>query len=232
FRSDLNGQRIAGKVEGHKLQPYDDRAAIAQGSLAGRARPLLWTDDPVEAFFLEIQGSGRVRLADGTRLRIGYDAQNGKPYVPIGRVLAEEGEIEKPVTMAKIRAWLHAHPERAQAMMNRNPSVVFFRCVEGDGPKGAQGVVLTPGRSLAVDTAFVPLGVPLWLDPKEDASGEVIRPRLVVAQDTGGAIKGPVRGDLFWGSSPGAEARAGAMQSRGTYYLLLPKTVVPDAARR
>jgi membrane-bound lytic murein transglycosylase A len=229
FRPELSGQRIAGKIEGHKLQPYDDRAAIASGSLAGRARPLLWTDDPVNAFFLEIQGAGRARLADGSILRIGYEAQNGKTYVPIGRVLAETGEIEKPVTMAKIRAWLCAHPSYAQAMMNRNPSVVFFRSVDGDGPVGAQGVVLTPERSLAVDPAFVSLGTPLWLELEKDDSGVTPPARLVVAQDAGGAIKGPVRGDLFWGAGPEAEAHAGAMQSRGAYYLFLPKTVTPDA---
>ena len=228
FRPDLGGQRLAGKIEGHKLRPYDDRAAIVQGSLARRAQPLLWTNDPVDAFFLEIQGSGRAHMSDGQTVRVGYDAQNGKAYVPIGRLLAEEGEVEKPVTMAKIRDWLRAHPERAQAMMNRNPSVVFFRRLEGEGPVGSQGVVLTPERSLAVDTAFVPLGTPLWLELKENATGGSPA-RLVVAQDTGGAIKGPVRGDLFWGAGAEAEARAGAMQSRGTYYLLLPKTVMPNA---
>lgn len=218
FKPELKGQRIAGKVVGQKLLPYDDRAAVARNGLAGRAEPLLWVDDPVQAFFLEIQGSGRVRFADGQVQRIGYDAQNGHAYVPIGRVLAEDGEIAKPVTMAKIRAWLAAHPERAQAMMNRNPSVVFFRKTD-DGPIGAQGVTLTPQRSLAVDPAFMPLGVPLWL------AADTLTPRLVVAQDTGGAIKGAVRGDLFCGAGPEAEAQAGALQAGGTYYVLLPRTM-------
>ena len=231
FRPELEGQRLAGKVEEHKLRPYDDRAAVAKGTLTGRAKPLLWTDDPVDAFFLEIQGSGRAHMPNGQTMRVGYDAQNGKAYVPIGRLLAEEGEIEKPVTMAKIRDWLRTHPECAQAVMDRNPSVVFFRRLEGEGPVGAEGVALTPERSLAVDAAFVPLGVPLWLVLEKDDNGVIQPPRLVVAQDTGGAIKGPVRGDLFWGAGAEAEAQAGAMQSRGTYYLLLPKTVMPNAAQ-
>jgi membrane-bound lytic murein transglycosylase A len=163
---------------------------------------------------------------DGSTMRVGYRAQNGKPYVAIGRVLADEGWLERPVTMAKIRAWLKAHPEQAQSTMNRNPSVVFFRKLATDGPVGAQGVVLTPGRSLAIDPAFVPLGVPLWLDL--DSDGVAPPPRLVVAQDTGGAIKGPVRGDFFWGNGAVAEAGAGAMQSRGSYYVLLPNAVSFD----
>ena len=226
FKTGLKGQKIAGKVENRKLRPYDNRAAIAQGSLQRRAQPLLWTDDPVAAFFLEIQGSGRVRLPGGSTVRVGYDAQNGHSYVAIGRVLADEGVLEKPVTMAKIRDWLRKNPGRAQEVMNRNPSVVFFRLVEGEGPIGAQGVVLTPRRSLAVDLSFVPLGVPIWLDTEEDNGVPAIR-RLVVAQDTGGAIKGPVRGDFFWGAGAEEEEKAGAMQSRGAYYLLLPKDAGP-----
>lgn len=231
FKPELSGQKIVGKVEGKKFVPYDERADIASGSLAARARPLAWVSDPTGAFFLEIQGSGLVRMPDGQVLRVGYDAQNGKDYVPIGRVLYEEGEIDKPVTMQKIRAWLRAHPERAQAMMNRNPSAVFFRKVEGEGPIGAEGVALTPKRSLAVDPAFVPLGVPLWLVLEKETGGDTPPPVLLVAQDTGGAIKGAVRGDLFWGAGGEAEARAGAMQDRGTYYLLLPKTVAPYAGK-
>ncbi len=231
FKPEWKGQRIAGKVAAHKLEPYDDRAVVTRGSLTGRAQPLLWVDDPVDAFFLEIQGSGRVRLTDGNEWRIGYEAQNGQAYVPIGRVLADEGEVDKPVTMAKIRAWLKAHPQQAQAMMNHNPSVVFFRKIEGDGPLGAQGVALTPQRSLAVDPAFVPLGIPVWLDAENPAKQGPRLQRLVVAQDTGGAIKGAVRGDLFWGAGSEAEANAGMMQSAGTYYLLLPKAAHDDAGR-
>ncbi|NTU77558.1 MAG: murein transglycosylase, partial [Alphaproteobacteria bacterium] len=173
------------------------------------------------AFFLEIQGSGRVKMTDGSVARIGYDAQNGRPYVPIGRVLAEAGALERPVTMAKIRRWLAAHPQQAQEILNRNPSVVFFRLhKDSEGPKGAQGVSLTPLRSLAVDPSFVSLGTPLWLETRTDEGEER---RLVIAQDTGGAIKGALRGDLFCGAGAEAEAKAGALQARGIYYVLLPK---------
>jgi len=226
FKSGLKGQKIAGKIEGRKLRPYDSRASIMAGSLLHHAQPLLWTDDAIAAFFLEIQGSGRVRLTDGSTVRVGYEAQNGHTYIAIGRVLADEGQIEKPVTMAKIREWLRNNPGRAQEMMNRNPSVVFFRLIDGEGPVGAQGVVLTPRRSMAVDPSFVPLGVPLWLDVQENGGTPSLQ-RLVVAQDTGGAIKGGVRGDFFWGAGAEAEELAGAMQSRGTYYVLLPKSVTP-----
>ncbi len=227
FKAELKGQKITGKVENHKLKPYDDRAAIAQGLLGnGRAQPLVWVDDPVGAFFLEIQGSGRIHMTDGSVVRVGYETQNGHPYTAIGKVLADEGMIERPVTMAKIRAWLKEHPDQAQTVMFKNASAVFFRRLDGEGPVGAQGVVLTPERSLAVDPSFVPLGAPMWLEPEQD--GIAPSPRLVVAQDTGGAIKGPVRGDFFWGAGAKAEERAGAMQSRGIYYLLLPKTVNPD----
>ncbi|MDX2027244.1 MAG: MltA domain-containing protein [Alphaproteobacteria bacterium] len=221
FRAEWKGQRLTGKVEDSKLRPYDDRATIEKNSLKDRADILAWVDDPVDAFFLAIQGSGRVQLADGNTLRIGYDAANGRAYVPIGRVLADMGALEKPVTMQSIRAWLAAHPERAQEIMNANPSYVFFRALNGDGPVGAQGVALTPERSLAVDPAFVPLGIPLWLDT-QDGKGAPFQ-KLMVAQDTGGAIKGPVRGDVFWGYGPNAEAQAGPMQSKGRYFLLLPK---------
>jgi membrane-bound lytic murein transglycosylase A len=221
FRDDLKGRKLVGKVDGQSFKPYDDRAAVAKNSLQGRAEPLLWADDAVSAFFLEIQGSGRVKMSDGSMIRIGYDAQNGHPFVPIGRVLADEGGVAKPVTMKKIRDWLESHPTKAQGMMNKNPSVVFFRKTNADGAVGAQGVVLTPMRSMAVDPSFVPLGTPLFVSMDNRASGG--NPRLVIAQDTGGAIKGAVRGDLFTGVGGDAESFAGNLQSSGTYYLLLPR---------
>lgn len=230
FRPNLKGTRIAGKIVGQRLKPYDDRSEITQGSLNdGRAEPLLWVDDPIDAFFLEIQGSGQVYMGDGSRVRVGYDAQNGHPYTAIGKVLADDGLMERPVTMAKIRAWLSDNPDKAQDIMFRNASFVFFRRLQGEGPEGAQGVVLAPERSLAVDPVFVPLGAPIWFEPEQD--GTAPSPRLVVAQDTGGAIKGPVRGDFFWGSGKKAEERAGAMQSRGTYYILLPRALETHGSR-
>lgn len=231
FKPEWEGQHIAGKIEldeqKTQLVPYDDRAAIDHNALAGRADVLVWVDDPVDAFFLEVQGSGRIRLLDGSIMRVGYDGANGRAYTAIGRVLAAMDEIQKPVTMPAIRAWLKAHPDRAQEIMDLNPSYVFFRKLGNEGPIGAEGVVLTPLRSLAVDPDYVPLGAPLWLDT-QDANGLPLR-RLVIAQDTGGAVKGPVRGDFFWGAGKDAEDEAGSMQSAGHYYLLLPKSVKVDA---
>ncbi|HEU0117586.1 MAG TPA: murein transglycosylase A [Alphaproteobacteria bacterium] len=227
FKSDLHGQRIVGKVEGSNLKPYDTRAEISNGSLDKRAKPLLWVDDPVDAFFLEVQGSGDVKMTDGSVTHVGYDGANGRAYVAIGRAMADQSLIEKPVTMQSIRAWLNNNPDRAQEIMDINGSYVFFRKLEdGTGPVGAEGVSLTPQRSLAVDPAFIPLGTPLWLDT-QDSKGNALQ-SLMVAQDTGGAIKGAVRGDVFWGAGDEAAAQAGAMQSKGHYYVLLPQGVSVD----
>lgn len=221
FRPAWRGERIAGRVVDGRLKPYESRAEIEKGALDRQHLALLWVDDPVDAFFLEIQGSGRVRLEDGTLVRVAYDGQNGQPYVPIGRLLVERGELTvDAASMQSIRAWIMAHPEAGKALMAENPSYVFFRETAGAGPIGSGGVALTPGRSLAVDRSFVPLGVPVFVD-----AGDGLR-RLMVAQDTGGAIRGPVRGDVFWGAGAEAAERAGSQRARGSYYLLLPKTVV------
>lgn len=226
FKPELKGQKIAGKVINNKFIPYDDRAVIAKNGLFARAEPLAWIDEPTDAFFLEIQGSGRVKLRDGTFLYVGYDGANGRPYAAIGRLLADKGEIERPVTMPAIRDKLAREPWRAQEIMNWNSSYVFFRALPNQSVLGAQGVALTPARSLAVDTRFLPLGAPVWIDT-QDSKGVALR-RLMVAQDTGGAIKGAVRGDFFWGAGQEAADQAGSMQSRGCYYVLLPKAVSPN----
>ena len=202
------------------------RAEIEDGALAGRGLELLWVDDPVDAFFLEIQGSGVVRLRNGGTVRVGYDGQNGQPYVPVGRLLVDRGVMTRSkTTMMAIRDWMNQNLEAGAALRRENPSYVFFRELRDDGPLGAEGVVLTAERSLAVDRAFIGLGLPIWVEADERfAAADPVR-RLVVAQDTGGAIKGPVRGDLFWGTGPAAAARAGGMNARGRYYLLLPRSV-------
>jgi membrane-bound lytic murein transglycosylase A len=207
------------------------RAEIEDGALAGRGLELLWVDDPIDAFFLQIQGSGRVRLSGGGTVRVGYDGQNGHPYVAVGRLLIEHGAISRDkLTMATIRAWMKQYPEAGAALRRENPSYVFFREISGDGPIGAEGAVLTPERSIAVDRAFIGLGIPIWLEADERfATAESVR-RLVVAQDTGGAIKGPVRGDVFWGTGNAAADRAGMMNAHGRYYLLLPRSVVSRLA--
>jgi membrane-bound lytic murein transglycosylase A len=206
------------------LKPYETRQEIDAGRLSGRDLELLWVDDPLDAFFLHIQGSGRVRLADGETVRVGYAGQNGQPYVAIGRLLAERGALRRDeVSLQSIRDWLAAHPAEAAEVLAANPSYVFFRLLEGDGPIGAHGVALTPGRSLAVDPSFVPLGVPVWLDTTDPLDERRPLRRLMMAQDTGGAIRGAIRGDVFWGAGEEAKARAGRMRSRGRYYLLLPR---------
>jgi len=229
FKKDLKGIRIAGKVEHGRLKPYDSRAEIDRGALSGRGLEILYVDNPVDAFFLHIQGSGRVVLDDGSATMIGYAGTNGRPYVAIGRELVTSGAMAKEdVTMQSIRAWLAAHPGEAEKTMAANPSYVFFHELPGDGVVGAAGVALTPGRSLAVDHRFLPYGVPLWLDSRDPATGEPLR-RLLVAQDTGGAITGPVRGDVFWGFGREAGERAGRMEDRGRYYLLLPRAAAVAA---
>ncbi|WP_431856874.1 murein transglycosylase A [Azospirillum sp.] len=228
FGEQWKGQRIAGRVLDGRLKPYEDRAAIEAGALRGKGLELLWVDDPVGAFFLQIQGSGRVTLPDGREVRVGYAGQNGHKYVAIGKELIDRGELRREeVSLQSIRAWLKAHPEQAADLMNRNPSYVFFQELTGDQPNGAQGVPLTPRRSLAVDPKFVPYGMPVWLDAEDPVDTGARLRRLLVAQDTGGAIRGPVRGDVFWGHGPDAERRAGVMKSAGEYWLLLPRGVTP-----
>jgi membrane-bound lytic murein transglycosylase A len=232
FEIGLHGSRKRGGAHQTPLyrRPPDPgrytRAEIEDGALSGQGLELLWVDDPIAAFFLEIQGSGRVKLPDGTVVRVGYDGKNGKPYVPAGRLLVERGELSRDkATMDAIRRWMAENPKKAAALRRENPSFVFFREISGEGPLGAQQVPLTAGRSLAVDRAFIPLGVPIWIDVQQRFAPYETTRRLVVAQDTGGAIKGPVRGDLFWGHGKEAAAGAGAMNARGRYYLLLPKSV-------
>jgi len=226
FAEDLRGRRTAGRVEQGRLVPYATRAEIVRGALEGRRLELLWIDDPVDAFFLQVQGSGRVNLAEGGVARVGFAAQNGHPYVPIGRVLVERGAMTlEQVSMQSVRAWLAANPAEAGAVMDQNPSYVFFREIRGlaahEGPPGAFGVPLTPERSIAVDRAFIPLGIPVFIDVPHPVTGQPWR-RTLMAQDVGGAVRGPVRGDVFWGWGAAAGEAAGRMRSRGTWWLLLP----------
>jgi membrane-bound lytic murein transglycosylase A len=220
FANDLRGRRTAGVVRDGRLQPFADRAAIVGGALDGRGLELAWVDDPVDAFFLQIQGSGRIRLPDGRALRLGYAAQNGHPYYAIGRALVERGVLAREaVSMQSIRAWLAAAPAaEATALMNRNPSYVFFRPLTDlppdTGPLGALGAPLTPQRSLAVDRTRTPLGAPVWV---AGAS-----PRLAVAQDTGGAIRGAARADLFTGWGDAAAEQAGRMRDSAELFVLVP----------
>lgn len=217
FSAELKGRKIRGRVDGTRFVPYYDRTAIEGGALDGRARVLGWAADPVALFFLQIQGSGNVRLPDGGLLRIGYDTQNGRDYTGIGSLMRQRGvQPAGGLSMQGIVGWLHDNPVEGAALMRENRSFVFFRELNGP-PLGAMGYPVTGGVSAATDIKFVPLGAPVFLSmDRQDASA------LWVAQDTGGAIKGANRFDTFWGAGPGAEATAGGMSARGTAWLLLP----------
>ncbi len=221
-----------GRIVDGRARPYFTREEIERGALKDKVEPILYLKDKVDAFFLHIQGSGRVRLADGSVQRVGFAAKSGQPYTPIGRVLIERKEIKKEdVSMQSIKAWLRSNPDQADALMWQNKSYIFFRLIDGDpelGPPGAQGVPLTPGRSLAVDRRFHAYGSLFWLDttaPSGESGAEQNFRRLMIAQDTGSAILGAVRGDVFWGSGERAGEVAGRMKSTGRLYALVPHVV-------
>ena len=224
FDPALDGKSVVGRVDGQALVPYADRKEIDQGYLADRNLEVIWVDDPVDAFILHIQGSGQVRLEDGTTVRVGYAGNNGHRFVGIGSLMLQR-ELIAPgkADMQSIRDWLQSHPEQAAELMAENPRYIFFRELTGDGPLGAQGVPLTPMRSLAVDTDHLPLGVPMWLDTTWPGAGAKPLRRLVVAQDVGSAIKGRIRGDFFWGAGEAALDQAGRMKQDGRYYVLIPR---------
>ena len=222
FARDLKGRKLRGRIKGEALVPFPARADVMAGALAGKGLELAWAADPYEAFFLEIQGSGRLKLPDGSIMRIGYDSQNGRDYVAIGKVLRDQNELPKGgVSMDSILGWLRANPAKAPAILAANPSVVFFREVTGEGPIGAMGVPVTPRVSVAADPLFIPLGAPLRVTTT--LSGNRPLAALMVAQDTGGAIKGANRIDLFMGAGPQARADAGAQQAAAQIAVLLPR---------
>ena len=227
---DLKGMRLRGRLQGNKVIPYYSRADINAREANYADRVLLWVDDAVELFFLQIQGSGRVSLPDGSMVRIGYADQNGHPYQAIGRVLAERGELKiEQTSMQNIQAWARANPEKLNDVLNANPSYVFFREVPAkgnEGPQGALGVPLTAERSIAVDPRQVPLGAPVFLATTQPATALPLR-RLMLAQDTGGAIRGVVRADFFWGFGAEAGNQAGRMKQQGQMWVLLPPGVAP-----
>ena len=220
---DLKGMRLRGRLTGNRLVPYATRAEIESPGFAGEA--IAWANDPVELFFLHIQGSGRIELPDGTHMRVGYAEHNGHPYVSIGKLLVERGELRlEQASMQGIKRWGERNPDKLPALLAANPSYVFFRELPGDlaGPLGAQGVPLTAGRSIAVDPRFIPLGAPVFLATTHPNSPQVLN-RLVMAQDTGSAIRGGVRADFFWGFGHAAGEQAGRMKQRGRMWVLLPK---------
>jgi membrane-bound lytic murein transglycosylase A len=228
----LAGMRLRGRLQGQRVVPYHSRGDI-ETALPLTGSELLWVDDRVDAFFLEIQGSGRVLLRDGSMLRIGYADQNGHPYRAIGRSLVERGALRlEEVSAPAIRRWLRDNPAQAAEVMRTNPSMVFFRELPpaapvpaGEpeaGPPGSLGVPLTAGRSLAVDRSAVPLASLVWLDTRHPVDGTPLR-RVMAAQDTGGAIAGAIRADYFWGFGADAERAAGEMRARGRLWVLWPR---------
>lgn len=219
FSEELKDKRIRGKVDGTKLVPFEERAQIDDGALQGQGLEIAWASDYIEFFFLQIQGSGRVAMPDGSVMRIGYDGQNGRGYTGIGRVMRERGLLADGKTnMQGIVEWLRANPEEGRKIMRENKSYIFFRELTGPGPLGAMGHPVVGRTSVATDPKFVPLGAPVFLDMEHN-----IADGLWVAQDTGGAIKGSNRFDTFWGAGEEAAQIAGGMSSRGQALIFLPK---------
>ncbi len=221
------------------IKPFFTRKQIERGALKGRGLELTWLKDPADAFFLHIQGSGRIKLDDGSVMRAAFAAKNGRKYTAIGKVLIDNGAIARDkMSMQAIRAWLLLNQDKMQGLFWKNQSFIFFRDVKIKdprlGPPGAQGVELTPGHSLAVDRRYTAYGTPLWLETRTPTgAGDALEPyrRMMVAQDTGTAIKGPVRGDIFFGSGKDAGHVAGLMQSPGRLVLFLPKGLASRVAR-
>jgi len=225
---DVRNLRLRGRVEGRRLVPYFSRAEIESRGLPP-APVIAWTGDPVELFFVHIQGSGQVRLDNGERIRIGFADQNGHPYRSLGRYLVDRGELPlEQSSMQGIKAWAAANPAKLQEALNSNPSYIFFRelAATAEGPPGALGVPLSPEYSLAVDRRFVPLGAPVYLATTYPLSEERLE-RMMAAQDTGGAIRGVVRADFYWGTGAEAGAAAGRMRQQGRMWLLWPRGEPP-----
>lgn len=227
FSTQLAGKTIRGRVEGDRFVPYFDRSAIDAGALAGRGLEIAYANDPVELFFLQIQGSGRLRLPDGSVMRIGYAGQNGRDYVGIGRLLADQGAIARgEASMQGLMAYLRRQPDGGTSVMQQNPSWVFFRELTGAGPLGAMGVPVNARASVAADPAFIPLGAPVLLDlDRAETRG------IWVAQDTGGAIRGANRVDTFWGAGDEARVIAGGMSARGNVLVLIPRAAAARLPR-
>jgi len=221
---ELKGMRLRGRLDGRRVVPYYDREQIEQGRGAVVGKELVWVEDPIELFFLQIQGSGRIALDTGETMRVGYSDQNGHPYRSIGRLLVERGELPlERASMQGIQAWARANPGKLSELLNQNASYVFFRELPADlpGPLGALGVPITARRSVAIDPGFVPLGVPVYIATTWPLSSRSLN-QLMLAQDTGGAIRGAVRADFFWGFGEEAAREAGRMKQALRMWVLLP----------
>ncbi len=211
-------------------EPYPDRAAIEDGALGSGAKPIVFLREPGEAFIIHVQGSARIRLGDGSVVRVAYAGRNGRPYTSIGQLLVQGGEMDlESMTLEKLMGWLRDHPDRARTLMRQNQSYIFFREADElapeDGPIGGAGTPLVPGRSLAVDRSLWAYGLPFWLEGRMPLTLDRDEPlrRLLIAQDTGSAIVGPARGDFFVGSGPEAGTRAGLLRHKTRFVVLQPK---------
>ena len=225
----LKGQRLRGRLTGKKVVPYFKRAEIDAGTDSLKGRELFWVENAVELFFLQIQGSGRIELVDGRQIKVGYAEQNGHPYVSIGKKLIEMGEMKlEDASMQGIKAWGEKNPTKLMSLLELNPSYVFFRELPEHltAPLGALGVPLTNEYSIAVDPKTIPLGSPVFLATTQPNTSIPLN-RLMLAQDTGGAIRGPVRADFFWGFGEKAASQAGRMKQKGRMWVLFPKGVEP-----
>lgn len=231
---ELKNMRLRGRLQGRKVVPFYSRAQITSNPQSLKGKELLWVDDEVDLFFLQIQGSGRVQLEDGEIVRVGYSDQNGHPYKSVGKVLVERGELElEKASMQGIREWGRKNPHKLSELLQQNSSFVFFRELPADvpGPLGSLGVPLTAGRSLAVDPRAIPQGAPVFLSTSWPNTARPLS-RLMVAQDTGGAIKGNVRADFFWGFGADAADQAGKMRQTGKMWVLMPSGYVANTGIR
>ncbi len=224
---ELKGKRVRGRIQGNRVIAYYTREQIDSEQNPLEGHELLWLNDRDDVFFLHIQGSGRIKLTDDRIVGAGYSDQNGHPYIAIGKVLIEWGELDREeVSLFTIREWLRNHPAQARDLLNKNPSYIFFEIRNNaeQGPIGSLATPLTPERSIAIDPSIIPLGTPIWLQTNLPDNPEQPYNRLYLAQDTGGAIKGPLRADIFWGNGDKAEQMAGRMKQQGKFIVLLPKT--------
>ncbi len=226
FDTKLKNRKIRGRVQNNKLLPFYTREEINKGMIAKFTPVIVWLNSSIDRSFLEIQGSGIIKLRDGSQLVVGYAGENGAAYTAIAKVLIDQGVMTRDnASMQHIRKYLEAHPEQIDRVLNQNKSFVFFEILRNKAALGTQGVPLTPGYSLAIDRKWVPLGAPVWLNttrPDHKSDQQKIFQRLMVAQDTGGAIKGVVRGDVYWGAGERATHIAGKMKNPGHYWVLLP----------
>jgi membrane-bound lytic murein transglycosylase A len=227
FDPKLRNRTIVARVKGKKVIPFYTRAEINKGAIKDTAKVVAWIESKIDRSFLEIQGSGVIELPNNSQMVVGYAGENGASYKAIAKVLIDQGVMTRDnASMQHIRRYLEAHPEEIDKVLNQNKSFVFFSVLQKGAALGSQGVALTPGYSLAIDRKWVPLGVPVWLNttrPAQAVDEHKVFQRLMIAQDTGGAIKGVVRGDVYWGAGERATSIAGKMKNKGHYWLLLPQ---------